>query len=438
MTTRVINIGVVLISVPLTISYLGQERFGLWMALTGFLSLLTFSDFGLGIGLQNALSECHGKDDRERPAAYVTAALMMIFGVLCILTCIALWVLPLVPLDQLIKLKSSVAQRELLPTAQVMIVAFGFGLSAGLLQKIYLAYQEGYYAQIWLMLGRIAALGGIIVCVWFKLGLPALAGTFAALPFVVQLLGSMHIFARRSWLIPSLRKVRPWALRRVFHTGTAAMFAQVSNTAITGGIPLIIANRIGAEAVTPFAVTQRLLGIPIILCIAILSPLWPAYREAIARGETAWVRKTFRRTVYVAAALVLPALAILIPAGRSIIRVWTGQAFSVPSWSLLLACSVLSLCTALMVVLGTALSGMDRLKGQAIYGSVFSMAALVAGYYVAGRWGVAATVWTVVLIGILLRCVAARIELGGVFAQMPATPEGGLRNCYQETGVSNK
>ena len=437
MATRGTNIAVVLISVPLTISYLGQERFGLWMVLTGFLSLLTFSDLGLGIGLQNALSECHGRDDRDRPSAYVTAALLMIFGVLCILTCIALWVLPLVSLDQLIKLKSSVAQRELLPTAQVMIVAFGFGLSAGLVEKIYLAYQEGYYAQLWLILGRIAALGGIIICVWFKLGLPALAGAFAALPFVVQLLGSIHLFARRSWLMPSPRKVRLWAITRVLHTGTAAMFAQVSATAVTGGIPLIIANRIGTDAVTPFVVTQRLFGIPIMLSIAILSPLWPAYREAIARGETAWVRKTLRRTVYVAAALILPTLVILIPAGRPIIRAWTGQTFSVPSWSLLLACSLSSACVTLMVVWSTALNGMDRLKGQAIYGTVFSVIALLVGYYVAGERGVAATVWTIVLIGVLLRCIAARIELGRVFAQIPATPEGCLRNCHQETEGSN-
>ncbi len=39
------------IIIPLTVNFLGQERYGLWMAITSLLALRSFSDLGLVNGL---------------------------------------------------------------------------------------------------------------------------------------------------------------------------------------------------------------------------------------------------------------------------------------------------------------------------------------------------------------------------------------------------
>jgi O-antigen/teichoic acid export membrane protein len=44
------------ISVPLTLTYLGSERYGMWMAISSIVALLAFADFGLGNGLVNAIA----------------------------------------------------------------------------------------------------------------------------------------------------------------------------------------------------------------------------------------------------------------------------------------------------------------------------------------------------------------------------------------------
>ena len=38
-----------LVSVPLTLSYLGPERYGLSMTVGSFIAILSFSDFGIGM-----------------------------------------------------------------------------------------------------------------------------------------------------------------------------------------------------------------------------------------------------------------------------------------------------------------------------------------------------------------------------------------------------
>src|SRR5689334_5824048 len=46
-----------LVTVPLTLGYLGKQQYGLWMALSSLLMWMALSDFGLARGLQNHLSE---------------------------------------------------------------------------------------------------------------------------------------------------------------------------------------------------------------------------------------------------------------------------------------------------------------------------------------------------------------------------------------------
>jgi hypothetical protein len=63
-----------LISIPLTLNYLGVERFGVWMTLTSFTTLAAFMDFGLGkgphpgVGCPRELADDVVAAARRRPA----------------------------------------------------------------------------------------------------------------------------------------------------------------------------------------------------------------------------------------------------------------------------------------------------------------------------------------------------------------------------------
>ena len=53
------------VSVPLTVHYLGAERYGVWLTISSLLVWVALTDFGLaGNALVNVLSEAVGNDDR--------------------------------------------------------------------------------------------------------------------------------------------------------------------------------------------------------------------------------------------------------------------------------------------------------------------------------------------------------------------------------------
>src|SRR5215469_17585816 len=70
------------VSVPLTIAYLGAERYGVWLTISSLLLWLALTDFGLaGNALVNVLSEAVGNDDRVSAQQYTASAFWALLAI---------------------------------------------------------------------------------------------------------------------------------------------------------------------------------------------------------------------------------------------------------------------------------------------------------------------------------------------------------------------
>lgn len=407
---QAINVASGLITVPITLPYLGPDGFGLWMTLTGFVAFLSFTDLGFGIGLQNALTICDGRGDKDEPVALVSTAMAFLFFVFIFLSCFALFVLPSVPLESLIKVSTPESRQNLLPTAQAVIITFAFGLLTGLIQRILNAYQKGFVANMLLSIGRTFGLLAIFVCVWFNLSLPIMVTVYMGMPFLVLGVSSVYIFQKTPWLRPRFRAVQINMFRKLGGVGLLAFGAQLGSTLMTSGPLLVLANRFGTEQVVPFSVTQRLLSTAGLLLTMALTPLWPAYGEAYARGDVAWVRETFRKSIWFAACIALPIFVFSIFVGRPLIAFWTGSQLAVPGWSLLMACNTFALLLAWQRVCAMFLNGLNQMMGQAIYGVLFPAISIFAGFVLAKLLNVGEIVWVFVIVGELFVCFGLSFE----------------------------
>ena len=85
LTAKGITALTMLVSVPLTVSYLGTERYGLWMTLSSLIALFSFADLGIGNGLVNSLAEAHGRGDRAAAVGVVSSAFVLLVGVAVVL-----------------------------------------------------------------------------------------------------------------------------------------------------------------------------------------------------------------------------------------------------------------------------------------------------------------------------------------------------------------
>jgi len=412
-TAKALSLTVGLLSVPLTLSYLGQERFGLWMTLTNFIGFLCFADLGLGIGLRNQLSICYGKDDKRSPQALVSSALCLLCGITVALVAVCFLLLPHLPLERLIVVKTLDARADLLPTLMTLVVMFAVGLPCNLVVNVLHGYQQGYSVALIYAIGQILGFGGVVLCICWRLPLPCLVASVMGMPLVVMIIYGLRYLRLNPWLTPSLRMANGSAVRALLSTGVVVVVAQLGAVLMINGPTVVIANRLGASQVAPFAVTQQLVNSFAVLLDMALSPLWPAYGEAAARGDFSWVLRTFRRSLVYSAIVEIPLFLAIMFFGRSMIHLWTQKSQVVPPWSLLAACNTWALLMVWTRASAYLLNGLNRMKGQAFYGLIVPAMAVTLGWVIAPSYGVSGVLWTVVLAGEVVRgvCLALDVRL---------------------------
>ena len=395
MTSRVVNIATGLATIPLTLDYLGEEQFGLWMALTSFIGFLNFSDFGLGEGLQNALIQCYGKEDYDTPKRLVSTAATVLGAMFLLITGVSLFVFPWVPWEKVVTLTDPRAQQQLLPTIQAVCIGCGLGLPFTLVQRVTDGYQRGYIGWTLTLTGRILGFAGVLACIWLRLPLWLLSIIYIATPHLILGTGGLILLTKARWLIPSPFSCTRSAFNSIMRVGVASLIIRLGYTLMHNAPPLIVANRIAVSLVGAMSVTQKLVSTVGFIPSSVMSPLRNSYGEAAIRGDWAWVERTLRRILILIVAIYVPVMIVLTLSGRTIVLLWTGDESVVPSWSLLIAYECYITSAAFNAALSGLLYSLNRLRIQAVYFSVWAGLAAGIGYAFAPALGPGGIVWCV-------------------------------------------
>ena len=125
-----------LISVPLTLHYLGAERYGLWMTISSVIAILGFADLGMGHGLMNAISEANGKDDQEMAKKYVSSSFLMLSSVAIALAFCFANTYQWIPWIKVFSVTSSQAMAEAGPAMAVFVGCFLVNMPLGIVNQI--------------------------------------------------------------------------------------------------------------------------------------------------------------------------------------------------------------------------------------------------------------------------------------------------------------
>jgi O-antigen/teichoic acid export membrane protein len=415
---RFINVATGLVTVPIALNYLGVQGFGIWMTVTSFVAFLGFTDLGLGVGLQNALSKCHGEEDLESPRSCISTAYALMVVASVFLVLFAFLAIPLMPVSQLVKVESSGESEVLLPLIQGVVVIFALGLPLGLIQQVLIGYQQGYMAGLLLLVGRILAFGCVMGGVWFKQSILFLVYSFVGIPFVVMLLYSLYYFYTKKPHRPSIQCVSIGKVKHLANAGIWIFLAQLSFSAKMNVPIFIISSSIGVLAVSQFTITQKLLGLSTMMISMALHPLWPAYGEAYHRGDKQWVCYTYFRSLKAVLLVSIPFFFAIAFFGRWIIQLWVNDPAVVPAQSLLLACNVWMVLIGLNIACAMLLNGIHRLMGQGTYGLACTVVGCLVAIYYGIPLGAAAVIWCIVCFSEIPRLLLMAMEVRYVIRKM--------------------
>lgn len=385
---RGISLLVSLISIPLTLRYLGAERYGAWVVLNTFFTWLVLADFGIGNSLINSLSEAYSQDDRKQAQRLVATAFWLMMGMMALfaLGLAALW--PWLDWAALLRLESPLARTEIAAAVALGAVIFLVNIPLSLLQKIYLAYQQGYIFNYWTTAGSVLGLLGLWWVTATERGVPWLVAVVPGSLTLVMLLNALYLFGwQKPWLRPALAAVDRPTIARLMATGWWFFLLAVEGIIINQLDSVVILRWVSVEAVAPYSVLFRLFTLAMLPITMIGSAFWAAYAEARV-SEPDWVQRSFRRSMragllYGGAA----ALALLVLA-RPFIRLWAG-AEAVPSQGLVVIMALWCLTTPIGIFVSMLLNSFSRIRVQVAAGALNAAINLPLSIWLGSHFGAA-------------------------------------------------
>lgn len=320
-----------ILSVPLTLGYLGQERYGLWMTVTSLLTLLQFADFGIGNGLLNAVALATGKDDEREARRNISSAFFSLLVIALVFGVGFLAVYANIDWAAIYNVTEAQAVADAAPVTAAFAAAFLLALPLGVVGRAQQGYQEGYLDSLWLILGRIIGLVCVILAISLDLGLQFLVLGFVGAPVLAQAANYVtYFYIQRPAVRPALRMWDRNAAQQVIQTGFLFFALQLVVAVAFASDTIILAQVLGPAAVAAYTITFQLFSLVPMLVRVFLLPLWPAYGEAKARGDHRWVETTFAKSLRSSLLIGAPVAAGLVLAGSTLIRLWTGGVIDPP------------------------------------------------------------------------------------------------------------
>ncbi len=362
--SRGISIAVSAISIPLTVRYLGAEMYGVWVTIGTTLAMLGVMDLGIGNTLTNSISEAYALGSKELAGLYTASAFWMMAAVALFLGIIGYPLWHVLNFGSIFNIHDPFAIKQSRDAVGMAYILFLLGLPTNLVNKLLGGYQQLHIANYFSAAGAVLSLLAIVATTYFHGGLVVLVLAYSGSLLLSNMICMSWLFlSYKPWLFPSFKQIHISTAKQMLGVGGMFFLLQLSALVVFNSDNLVIAHYLGANEVTPYNVTWRLVGYAAVLQTLLTPALWPAYSEAIVRGDSSWVRLTYRRTMLVTMLFASICCLIFLSTGRTLIRLWAGSA-AMPSEGLLIAMCVWVLISTLMNNEATLLVAANEIRLQ--------------------------------------------------------------------------
>ena len=403
--SRGISMLVMVLTVSLTIGYLGAERFGVWMTIASFVAMLTFLDLGVGNALTNKVAQVAAQDNPEALRRTISGGLGFLLALGCAMGALLYGLASVLPWDRLIKVQDFGVRAEILNTVAVFSILFGFNLFTNGIQRIFAGLQRAFEAHFVSVAGSCISLLALWIATRQEAGIPYLLAATLGIQSLANL-GLLLILARRNlFTVSRIASHTRTEAGQLLNVGGLFFILQIGTMVGWGADSLIISSTLGAAQVAAFSIVQRLFQFVTQPMSISNAPLWGAYADAHSRGEKAFIRRTLKTSLVGTSGFCLAGAAVLLLVGERLVEIWTGNAVNV-SLVLLAAYGSWAILDATGNALAMFLNGCGIVKPQVFTVIVFVILSIPAKLFSISKFGLEAMIIVQALIYLLITTVA--------------------------------
>ncbi len=302
----------------------------------------------------------------------------------------------LVDWGDILGLKTVVARHDAAPAIVCVVAVFAFNLTFSFIPRTQYGLQDGHIAAGWQIIGSVLAVITVLVAIKLDAGLAGVAVSMLGVPGLVIVGGGIVYVRNRPHLLPRVRQASWKSLKQILAIGWLSFLFQAIQTISLKLDNVLVLGFLSAEAVIDLSVPMRLFILVQTVNTLLISALWPAYGEAIARGDVAWVRQTYGRALRLVLPIAVVAAVLLPIVGGKVIHLWVGGVVA-PSRYLLAGIGALSLVMTCGGMVTSLLNGASLFRVQVVMAIAMFATALPLKIILLRQVGIAALPWVMTL-----------------------------------------
>lgn len=328
--SRIIGMIMAMISAPLLLHLLGNEKYGIWVTLLSIVSWIYTFDFGIANGLRNKLTECLATNKESEARKYLgTAYFLLGLASFTIFFLIAI----IIYFCDITLILNMHIDNESLETVLLVAVFFAcVNFTISLVRQVFYALQRSALDSIANTSAQIAFTFVLYVLSKCQLSfLIIVAVAEGVMQMAKNIISSLYVFYQNHELFFSLTDIDKKYAGGILSFGLQMFIVQIAALILNTTDNLIISHYLGAKEVTPYSICYKYFGMIESVYVAVFTPFMGAYTAAYARRDIAYINRLVRRNIF---GYIIFALGIIF-AGyifKPFAYLWLGQDLGYAQW----------------------------------------------------------------------------------------------------------
>ena len=316
--------------VPLTLGYLNEYEYGIWLTINSILMWINSFDIGLGNGLRNKLAEALAKDDKQLCKEYVSTSIIMLLFIMLLLLLGGLLISNIINWYTIL----GVSQSAVSNLDQIIFVSYGFfclNFVLKIIGSIYLALQLTAVNNFFTCFSHAIALLAIFVLTKTtesSLMYVAIAYSAAA-PLTYLIAYPFTFFGKYRFMSPALTCFKKDLLGSLFSMSILFFVIQLGSLLLFSTANLIISHLFGPNNVTPYNIAYKYFSLITIVVSLVIAPMWSATTDAYASGDMEWIRKTVKTINKMLCACFI-VIICMVAVSPFVYSLWIGDSLLIP------------------------------------------------------------------------------------------------------------
>ena len=291
LSLKVLNIAISLLLVPVLLTSLGKEKYGIWVTVFTFIGWLNIFDLGLGEGLKLKLTAAFSLKKIKKINKLITSTYLFIIFITSILLFLFTIINFFVDWSELLGVNNYA--NEINTSIYILVVTVLLIFIVKLIGTIYSSLQLPFVENIIKTSGQSVFLICLLILNLsnFKLNLIWVT-VFSLLPTLLIYVGFNIIFFRfkAPFLAPKYKYISKITLKEVIRPGFSFFIIQLGCIVLYSTDNVIILKLFSATEVTYYSIYYKYYSFPFMFFSLFIASHWNAFIDALAKKDFLWIK----------------------------------------------------------------------------------------------------------------------------------------------------